>query len=117
MPEFLKEYLVLIICGIAIIASLIFISVILIKKRHQTNNSSKKLLEELVLSFGGRKNIISASAKGSRLSLILEDYSLIDEEKLRKYGVTSSIKMSNKITFIIGEKADDLEKYINQIKN
>ena len=67
----------------------------------------------MIEGFGGLDNIIEVSAKASRLSLTLKDYSLVNVQLLKEKGVTSSIKMSNKITFVIGEQAKDIENHIS----
>ena len=66
--------------------------------------------------FGGENNIISCEARGSRLVLVLHDYSKLNEEKLKENGVTSLIKATNKVTLIIGEKSKELETFINSNK-
>ncbi len=57
--------------------------------------------EEILESVGGKDNIVSKQLAGSRVALVLKDYSLINEEQLKKVGVASFIKMSNKITLVI----------------
>jgi len=53
-------------------------------------------------------------ANGSRLSLRVKDPQLIDQAKLKEYGVTSIITMSSKVILVIENKAnkikDELEK-------
>jgi phosphotransferase system IIB component len=113
MPAWIEENLVLIVCGAVILSSLIYILVVLLKKKHGKKNESS-LYQELVSCFGGLDNIIQVSVRESRLSLVLKDYSLVDSETLKEKGVTSSIKMSNKITFVIGSQAKDIAKYIEE---
>lgn len=112
MLDFIQEHLVLSICILAIIVSLISIFVILIVKRKPSKTKINHLYDSLIEGFGGLDNIIEVSAKASRLSLTLKDYSLVNDQLLKEKGVTSSIKMSNKITFVIGEQAKDIENHI-----
>lgn len=63
-------------------------------------------------AIGGKENIISSSAKGSRLSLVLKSYEL-DEKKLEAAGVSSSIRMSNKITFVV-QNAETINEWIQK---
>ncbi len=63
--------------------------------------------------FGDKDNIISCEAKGSRLILVLKDYSKVDEAKLKELGITSIIKQTNKITLIAGSSSKELEILIN----
>ena len=67
---------------------------------------------EYLDAFGTINNIISAYYKGSRLTLVLRDYDLLDNEKLETLGISSSIRMSSKITFV-SELAEELSNYIN----
>lgn len=112
-----------IIVGICAIATLLILAIIIpiiivSKKRNKIKNeeSNKKQNATFLDIFGGEDNIISCEAKGSRLVLVLNDYSKLDEERLKDNGVTSLIKATNKVTLIIGEKSKDLENFINENK-
>lgn len=78
-----------------------------LKQRNAANN-------ELIDYLGGIDNIIKANAMGSRLSLVLDNYDLVNEEKIKELGVSTIIRMSNKITLVIGEDAKDIESLINK---
>lgn len=108
--EFLKDnawWLALSIALIILIAVL-FIFLTGKKNKKESNEAYKDYLE----AFGTINNIISSYFKGSRLTLVLRDYDLLDNEKLETLGISSSIRMSSKITFIY-EKAEELSNYIN----
>ncbi len=98
----------------AIIVSLIAIVIILICKKCKKPKNKSGVYDELIDAFGGMDNIIEVKARESRLSLVLKDYNLINEEKLKEKGITSSIKMTNKITYVIGSSAKEIEDYINK---
>lgn len=114
--DWIIDHLVLCICLLAIVVSLIAIVIILIKKKFTSKKDDFSSLEEYVEIFGGLANIIEVKARESRLSLVLKDYQVINEEKLKEKGVTSSIKMTNKITYVIGSMAKEIEEYINSKK-
>ena len=99
----------LLVCGVIIFA---------LKKQQNEKNieKNKKQNNTFLKIFGGEDNIISCEARGSRLVLVLKDYDLLDENKLKENGVTSLIKATNKVTLIIGEKSKELEDYINENK-
>ena len=61
-------------------------------------------------AMGGEENIVSHLRKGSRIELVLKDYSLLDKERLKAAGVDSFILMSNKLTLVIQEDAVRVEK-------
>ena len=109
--------------GWIVLASVIALIVIIVLTTIINKNKNKKEIEEnkkqnsaFLEIFGGQENIISCGSKGSRLVLVLHDYSKLDEQKLRENGVTSLIKATNKVTLIIGEKSKDLEMFINENK-
>ena len=114
--EWIIDHLVLCICLLAIVISLIAIAIILLKKKLSNGKDSFSKLQEYVDIFGGIDNIIEVKARESRLSLVLKDYDLINKEKLEEKGITSSIKMTNKITYVIGSLALEIEEYINSLK-
>lgn len=62
--------------------------------------------DEWVKALGGQDNIVEAKAMGSRLTLTLKDDSLIDNETLKKLGVQSIMKMSNKLVLVVEKQAD-----------
>ena len=49
---------------------------------------------------------MSFDAKGSRLSVMLKEKSLLKEEDLKRNGVVSLIKMSNKIVLVVEGSAE-----------
>ena len=103
----------------AVILIGILIVVLVLLKRNKAKKEieyNQKQNNEFIKIFGGKENIVSCEAKGSRLVLVLNDYSLLDEQGLKDNGVTSMIKATNKITLIVGEKSKELEKFIEEIK-
>lgn len=109
---------IVLIVVIALIVIGVIISIFLKKKNQRVEKEeSEKLNLEFLSIFGGKDNIISCEAKGSRLVLVLKDYSKLDEEKLKINGVTSLIKATNKVTLIVGEKSKELEEFISSINS
>ena len=109
---------ILAVVGILILSAIIIFVLILItkKKNKRKVEENEKQNNEFVKIFGGENNIISCESKGSRLILVLKDYDLLDEKRLKENGVTSMIKATNKITLIVAEKSKELEKFIEEIK-
>lgn len=103
----------------AVILIGILIVVLVLLKRNKAKKEieyNQKQNNEFIKIFGGKENIVSCEAKGSRLVLVLNDYSLLDEQGLKNNGVTSMIKATNKITLIVGTKSSELEKFIEENK-
>ena len=64
-------------------------------------------------ALGGKDNINSVSAIGSRINLSLKDKEKIDREKLTSLGVNSVLVMSNKVTLVIPNNAVDIAETIS----
>ena len=104
--------------GAALLISILCVVIALnrrknIEKQKEENIKQNNTFLEI---FGGEDNIISCEARASRLVLVLKDYSLLNEEKLKENGVTSMIKATSKVTLIIGVKSKELEEFINKNK-
>lgn len=104
--------------ALPIIGAILLIVVLVLVIRSIKKNKFLKQREtsnvELINYLGGRDNIISSKAAGSRLALVLKDYSLIDDEQIKRLGVERIIKMSNKVTLLIGEEdAKKIDKIIS----
>ena len=116
--EILKNYILpisLIIAGVIFITVLILFIIAMVKNKKEKNVVKRELpSDDIVYSLGGKDNIINASLNGSRLSLVLKDYKLVNESKLNELGIDSIIKMSNKIILV---SKDDLKQFYNNIIN
>lgn len=66
--------------------------------------------EEALSALGGADNILDHSLNGSRIILVLNNYDVVDQGKLRELGVDSIVKMSNKITLVIKGDASSFYK-------
>ncbi len=103
--------------GLLLVVCVIVLVICLNKSNKKKNiEENKKQNSEFLNYFGGNENVISCESKGSRLILILKDYSLLNEEKLKENGISSMIKATNKVTLIVGEKSKELEKFIEENK-
>ena len=80
----------------------------------KASNNLNGLLNNIIDALGGRENIKSMEAKMSRLSVSLLSNDNIDIEKLKEIGVERVIKMSDKITLLIGNNATDLANEFNK---
>lgn len=104
-------YIVLSIVILVLGITLFFVVKAIRKNKFLENR--KKSNNELILALGGKENIVNVQARGSRLTLVLKDYEVVNEEKLKMHGVSSIIKMSEKITLVIGQESKELESLIN----
>ena len=67
-----------------------------------------------LIALGDKDNIKEVKATGSRLSLVLVDKEKIDREKLKELGVSSVLVMSNKVTLVIEDKAEQIANSIQK---
>ena len=109
--DFFKNYgliIGLIILGIIIVV----VVVLLIRNKAKSNNkkASNDLFNQIMEGLGGIANINSLEAKMSRLNVSLKDDSLLNIESLKSSGVSRVIKMSSKITLLIGNVASEIEE-------
>ena len=65
-----------------------------------------------LLALGGKENITFVDAIGSRINLSLKDKEKIDREKLKELGVSSVLTMSNKITLVVENRAQEITEQI-----
>lgn len=108
--DFLFEnalYLAIAMAGLILVMILVFILL----------GRKKKILEPigydpLLLGLGGNDNIVSVSGRGSRLSVKLKDYQVVQQDVLKANGVESLIQMSQKLTLLIAE-AEQIAIWIN----
>lgn len=83
------------------------------KKNKSTNKDSAKSLnisdDEFFLLIGGKDNVINYKLVGSRLTLELKDYSLVNKEGLKKENFDGIIEMKNKIVLVKEDLSEELK--------
>ena len=110
--SFLYNYGYLFAIGAAVIVAAFLVTFLLLQssKKKQQQPKVTYSSNEVIEALGGKDNIESHNKAGSRISLVLKDYSLLQEEKLNQLGVDSIIKMSNKITLVVKDDSDSFYK-------
>lgn len=108
-------YIAIAVAGAAFLAVLILFIISLVKKKNvvnmpKTKNEPSTNSLEILEALGGKENIIEHSLNGSRMSLVLHNYDMVDENKLNSLGVDSCIKMSNKIILVIKNDMSSIYK-------
>ncbi|MGN1295731.1 MAG: hypothetical protein ACI4U5_04920 [Bacilli bacterium] len=120
MGKFISEnlFLFVAICVLFVVICIGLIVLILILKRKKKNKEIDKEISttiiEIVNCMGGKQNIISAEAKGSRLNVVLSNHDLLKEDKIKELGVSSIIKMTTKTTLLVGSISEEIVNYINK---
>lgn len=111
----LRDYGYIIAIVVALLIAIIVIF-LLIRNKKKGKKKINEVHNEIIVSLGGIENVVDADAKMSRLNVILKDYSSIDEEKLKELGISRIIKMSNKLTLLVGEEAKTIASIIKKLK-
>ena len=100
-------YLSLIIGAAVLVVALLVIFIISLNRNKKPKKEEFQVnANEWEEALGGRDNIKDAYAAGSRLNVELHDSKLINEERIKELGVTSIIKMSNKIILVVEDQAE-----------
>ena len=115
LTETLPSYAIALIIGGAVIAAsvIVFVSFLLFKRRKNTVVDDSSWL----LALGGKENITFVDAIGSRINLSLKDKEIIDREKLKELGVNSVLTMSNKVTLVVTDHAQEIADSIRSSIN
>ena len=66
--------------------------------------------EASLAALGGAENILDHSLNGSRVILVLSNYDVVNVEALKELGVSSVVKMTNKITLVVKGDASSFYK-------
>ena len=97
--------------ALIVVAVLALVVALLLLSKPKKKPAPRPVEKSAYLSaMGGEENIVSHLRKGSRIELVLKDYSLLDKERLKAAGVDSFILMSNKLTLVIQGDAERVEK-------
>ena len=86
------------------------------KKGKQNDVVSSRSNDEFISLIGGVENIVSFELKGvSRLVLVLKDYKKINKEELKKFYISRTLEMSDKI-ILVGENLKPLDEILKSVK-
>jgi len=109
---FLRDNALYLLLGAVLILVLAVCLIFLSGRKRNTRQD----FELFYAALGGLTNIKSAESHGSRLAVKLLDYEKIDYDKLKNAGVSSYIKMTDKLTVVIGKNSAVIEKAIQEKK-
>lgn len=71
------------------------------KKQKQKSDNAVNLFYEYI---GNKENIVSIKLNGSRLTVVLNDYNLVNKEQLKTLGVVSIVALKDKMTLVLSEE-------------
>ena len=98
---------------VTLILLAIFLFVFLNMKRNGKLKHDNKIStnsDEWQIAIGGKNNIKSVNAMGSRLTLELNDSNLINKDKLKELGVSNILVMSEKIILVVEDNAEKVKE-------
>ncbi len=98
---------------ILIIIGLLFIAIAITRA---TKKDAKIEVNKLVDYLGGKKNIVSYEANKSRFMVTLNDVSIVNKEGIQRMGAQGIVEIDNQLKIILGEQAETLKKYIDELK-
>lgn len=112
---FLQENALWIALSFASTIILVLLFIFLSGQRKSRKNEKEAFdSHTFLLALGGRQNILTLAAKGSRLVIVLKDKNLLKEEDLKAQGVLSIIKMSSKITLVMPDAAEQIVEKLKE---
>lgn len=103
------EYLQYIV--IIIVMVIIALAITKSKKKDFKINANK-----LVMSLGGKNNIINYEFNKSRFIVNLKDVTKVNKEAIQKLGAQGIVEIDNQLKIILGDEARILKKYIDELK-
>ncbi len=101
-----------VVSGLLLIAFIVVL-IIFLKKKKVVKVDNSLWIDNL----GGRENIASVTQVGSRINLVLKDKELINKDNLKELGVKSVLVMSNKVTLVVENNAENIAEAINEALN
>ena len=114
MPSYIYLIIVVVVFLALIITPAIVVPVSIRSAKRKRLNKKLSDGESWVFALGEKENIKEITATRSRLSVALVDNEKIDRELLKKLGVTSILVMSNKVTLLIEDKAEQVAASIQK---
>lgn len=97
-----------------IIAVILIIVAIAItrSKRKDFKLDANKLVEYL----GGKDNLIDYEVSKSRFIVTLKDTEIVNKEAIQKIGAKGIVEIENQLKIILGDNANQLKKYIDDLE-
>lgn len=80
------------------------------KKKGKKEEPLKIESESSMEALGGKANVLGHQRKGHRIEIELQNAKLVNKEALKAMGVSSFVLMSNKMTMVIQEDPEGVEK-------
>ncbi len=96
-----------------IIIVMVIIAIAIIKSKKK---DFKIEINKLVTYLGGKDNILDYESNKSRFTVTVKDTSIVNKEAIQKMGARGIVEIDNELKIILGENAEKLKKYIDELK-
>ncbi|NLL44586.1 MAG: PTS transporter subunit EIIB [Mollicutes bacterium] len=96
-----------------IIVILLIIALAITKSKRK---DFKLQVNKLVNYLGGKDNIINYEVNRSRFIVTLKDIEKVNKAAIQKIGAQGIVEIDNQLKIILGSKAKQLKKYIDDLK-
>lgn len=106
-------YYLIIAAAVLLISMVIIITVATINKKKKSKIVSS-YYTDILQAIGGKENVLSVSANGSRLSFTLKDPNQLNKDILQSIHIQGIVRSSKKTTLVIGEMAQQYANMINE---
>ena len=94
----------------------VFLLIILLAILKASKKDAGLDFNKLVEYLGGKENIIDTEINLSRFKVTLKDVSKANKEGIQKLGAKGIVEIDNQLKIILGPNANQLLKYINDLK-
>ena len=105
-----------ILIGVVIVVGGFFVYIRTAKTKPTKVIKSNVNLESLFNAIGGKENMVSCAANGSKVTFTLNDIKLISQDALKGLGASGIVASKNKVTVIFGKSSEAIVKEIEQVQ-
>lgn len=110
--NFLKNnsWWIALICAVVIVIAVLAILLPRLLKKEKKPAKPVLNYEDSMNLLGGKDNIVESKINGSRITVILKNYDLVNKEEIEKLGVDRFILMSDRLILVAKENVEEIYK-------
>ncbi|MDY6430951.1 MAG: hypothetical protein SPL00_04090 [Bacilli bacterium] len=110
--NFLKNnsWWIAIICAVVIVIAVLAILLPRLLKKEKKPAKPVLNYDDSMNLLGGKDNIVESKINGSRITVILKNYDLVNKEEIEKLGVDRFILMSDRLILVAKENVEEIYK-------
>ena len=110
--NFLKNnsWWIALICAVVIVIAVLAILLPRLLKKEKKPAKPVLNYEDSMNLLGGKDNIVESKINGSRITVVLKNYDLVNKEEIEKLGVDRFILMSDRLILVAKENVEEIYK-------